>query len=557
MFRFIVRAAAPIGLLGVLGAALTVWAQPPAKTPAAPVVGKSVRYCNPLPLEASSKDGSPSGVGLGDVTVVKEGDAYYLFGTGGGAWVSKDFVNWKYQAVEVRDGRLPVAPHVVKFNGAFYMSGNDAPLYKAPGILGPYEVYGQWLDEKGQPWKVTYQGTTANGAFDVDIFVDDDNKPYMYFPGRSMGGIYVAPLDPTALNRFTAAPKHLFGFDPAHVWERWGEYNEYTAAAWIEGPWMFKRNSVYYLEYSASGTQWLSYASGVYSAKSPLGPFTYNSRNPLLRKTSGVVTGPGHGCVVKGPDGNWWVFYTIVMPNFPGGRRLGMDRVYFDASGHPYSKATDTPQWAPGVATTTGDSGSLPVSVNKMRPMHTQSTVSSERPGHEAAYAIDDSNGTSWQPADNDKQPTLTIDLVAPTEFEKTQFFQIDSARIEFSTGPGFGGGRGRAGAPGATPAPASAPPAVAAGGSITFRYTIETSLDGKTYTTVVDRTKNETTLYTAFDEIPPTRCRYVRLTMVDWPRRATIPLGILEFTVFGKSEEVGTVRAQPPGTGSAMARPR
>src|SRR5512138_2891672 len=117
-----------------------------------------------------------------------------------------------------------------------------------------------------------------------------------------------------------------------------------------------------------------------------------------------------------------------------------------------------------------------------MQPIHTQSTVSSERPGHEAAYAIDDSNGTSWQPAENDRQPTLTIDLVAPTEFEKTQFFQIDSARIEFSTRPGgFGGGRGagRAGAPGATPAPT---PAAVAGrpGSTAFRYTIEASLDGK-----------------------------------------------------------------------------
>src|ERR1019366_2098045 len=87
----------------------------------------------------------------------------------------------------------------------------------------------------------------------------------------------------------------------------------------------------------------------IYTAKNPLGPFTYSSRNPLLRQTTGIVTGPGHGCVVKGPDGNWWVFYTIVMPSPPGGRRFGMDRVGFDANGNAYSRATDTPQWAPGV----------------------------------------------------------------------------------------------------------------------------------------------------------------------------------------------------------------
>ncbi len=78
---------------------------------------------------------------------------YYLFATGGGAWVSSDLVDWKYQAVEVSGARIPVAPHVVEYNGAFYMSGNGAPLYKASDILGPYELVGPWKNEKGEPWK--------------------------------------------------------------------------------------------------------------------------------------------------------------------------------------------------------------------------------------------------------------------------------------------------------------------------------------------------------------------------------------------------------------------
>jgi xylan 1,4-beta-xylosidase len=531
--------AAPVGALVTLGASWALWSQQPAARPAAPVIGKSARYCNPLPLEASSRDGSPQGVSLGDVTVVREGDSYYLFGSGGGAWASKDFIDWKYQAVEVRGGRLPVAPHVVKYNGAFYMSGNDAPLYKAANILGPYELLGPWKNEKGEPWTITFNGRTAAGAFDVDMFVDDDNQPYMYFPGRSTAGIYVAPLDPKDLTRLAAAPKHLFGFDSSHVWERWGERNEYTGIAWIEGPWMFKRNGTYYIEYSASGTQWLSYASGIYSSKSPMGPFTYSPRNPLLRKTSGIVTGPGHGSIVKGPDGNWWVFYTIVTSNPPGGRRIGMDPIDFDANGDPFTRGpSETPQWAPGLVANPardGDSGSMAVSINKLRAMHSQSAFSSERPGHEAAYAIDDSNGTVWQPAENDAKPTLTIDLIAPTEFETNQLFEIDSSRLEFTAGSGFGG-RGARGAAGAPPAAAPAPPAAAApNATIAFRYQIEVSLDGKQYTTLVDKTNNNVTRYTEFDEIPPTRCRFVRLTLTDWPRRGTTPLGITEFTVFGK----------------------
>jgi hypothetical protein len=491
-----------------------------------PAVGKSKRYCNPLPLEASSRDGSPQGVSLGDVTVVREGDLYYLFGTGGGAWVSRDFIDWKYQPVEVKGGRLPVAPHVAKYNGAFYMSGNTAPLYHAPAILGPYEVLGPWLNEKGEPWTGVSNGKPWTGAFDVDIFVDDDNKPYLYFPGRSTDGIYVAPLDPKNLNRFAAAPKHLFGFDSSHLWERWGDKNEYANVAWIEGPWVIKRNGTYYLEYSASGTQWITYASGVYTAKNPLGPFTYSPRNPLLRKTTGIVTGPGHGCIVKGPDGNWWVFYTIVLANPPGGRRLGMDPVGFDAQGNMFVRGpSETPQWAPGVVTNPahdGDSGSIPLSVGKARAMNQRGAFSSQRPGHEAAYATDDSNGTWWEPAEDDTQPSLTIDLGSITQFENEQLFTVDSARIEFLARGGIGG----RGATTAEPPPPGHP---------AFRYKIEVSTDGKSYSVALDKSTNSATQYTEFDEIPPVRCRYVRLTLTDWPRIANAPLGVVEFTVFGK----------------------
>ena len=494
--------------------------------PEAPVMGKSIRYCNPLPIEASSRDGSPQGINLGDVTVVREADKYYLFGTGGGAWVSSNLVDWKYQAVEVRGGRVPVAPHVFKYEGAFYLSGNSAPLYRASDILGPYDLVGPWKDEKGQPWKGEVNGQAWNGAFDVDMFVDDDGKPYLYYPGRSVEGIYVVPLTPSDLTRFAAAPKHLFGFQPSHVWERWGEANEYLTEAWIEGPWMFKRNGVYYLEYSGSGTQWLSYATGVYTARSPMGPFTYAPGNPLLRKTTGIVTGPGHGCAVQGPDGNWWQFYTIVMSNPPGGRRLGMDPIGFDAKGNMFVHATETPRWGPGVVADparNGDSGSIPLTINKLRNLRQRGGFSSERSGREAAYALDNSNGTWWEPAENDAQPSLTVDLGSTTEFASEQRFTVDSSRIEFMTGRrGFG-----------------APPQTASvTGSPAFRYKIETSRDGQNFATILDKTGNNVTKYTEFDELPPTECRYVRLTITDWPHVSSFPLGIIEFTVFGKAAE-------------------
>jgi len=73
-----------------------------------------------------------------------------------------------------------------------------------------------------------------------------------------------------------------------------------------------------------------------------------------------------------------------------------MDRVTFDKDGNMAVKVTDTPQWAPNAVKdpTQGDSGSIPVTINKMRAMNALSKVSSEQPGRDAAYAVDNSNGT-------------------------------------------------------------------------------------------------------------------------------------------------------------------
>lgn len=488
----------------------------PTTSAQSPVIGKTARYCNPLPMVIGQ-----GGNASGDVTVIREKGRYYMFCTGGGAWISDDMLNWSFQRVE----NVPVAPHVVKYDGSFYMCGNDSPVFKADNPLGPYTSIGPWKntpDVKGG-W---------NGAFDVDIFIDDDNKPYLYYPGRGVSGIYVVPLDPNDLSRFAGPVKHLFGFNSDHIWERYGEMNEYTDVAWVEGPWLQKHNGIYYLQYSASGTQWKTYAEGYYTAKSPLGPFNYASNNPLLRKTEGLVTGPAHGSIVEGPDGQLWQFYTIVLSNPPGGRRIGMDRVIFDKYGNMSVTVTDTPQWGPGVVidAAKANSGSVPVTINKVNAMNALSKFSSQQPGRDAAYAVDNSSGTWWEPAPTDSLPALTIELSPATRFDVVQLFNIDGVRLMFP-----GGRRSSGRPPAATTAapatPAAAPPQTS---NYTYQYIIDVSMDGKTFVPALDQTKNTLSRNTIFEEITPVKCRFVRLTITNWPR--TTPLGILEFTVFGKA---------------------
>lgn len=457
---------------------------------------QSKRYCNPLPM--------PIGVGGnagGDVTVIEEGGKYYMCCSGGGMWVSDDLLKWDFTAVE----HIPVAPDLVKYNGKFYLTGNSDHVYVADKPLGPYTDIGLFKNtgpvEKG--W---------NGGFDTKIYVDDDNQPYLFWPGRGISGIYGVKLDPSDLTRFAEIPTHLFGFNPMHSWERYGEMNEYPGVAWIEGPWIVKRNGIYYMEYSASGTQWKTYAEGYYTATSPLGPYTYAPNNPLLRKTEGLVTGTAHGSIVKlaGLD-EWYQFYTIVLSNPPGGRRIGMDKIEFDADGLMYCTVTDTPQPAPGTMANKLAPSSIPVTINKINAMNALSKFSSQQDGYPAAFAVDNYSGTVWMPASDDPQPSITVELSPATRFDVVQHFKVDAMRILFS------GGRRAFGTAPVIPV---------------FKYKLEVSSDGNSYVTVLDKTKNLSSKDTIYEDFDPINCRFVKLTITDWPKDK--PLGVIDFTVFG-----------------------
>lgn len=455
-------------------------------------------YCNPLPMPIGQ-----GGNAAGDVTVIEDGGKYYMCCTGGGMWVSEDLVNWDFHAVE----GIPVAPDLVKYNGKFYLTGNSDHVFVADNPLGPYTDLGLFKNTGPveQGW---------NGGFDTKIYIDDDNQPYLYWPGRGISGIYGVKLDPKDLTKFAETPTHLFGFNPMHAWERYGEMNEYPGVAWIEGPWVIKRNGIYYLEYSASGTQWKTYAEGYYTATSPLGPYTYAANNPLLRKTEGLVTGTAHGSIINVPGtDDWYQFYTIVLSNPPGGRRIGMDKIEFDSDGLMYCTVTDTPQPAPGVAAKKNVPASIPVTINKFNAMNALSKVSSQQDGYPAAYAVDNYSGTVWRPAADDAQPSLIIELSPATRFDVVQHFTVDAMRIMFAGASRFGFGR--------TPQA----PAI-------YKYKLEVSQDGEKYTTVVDKTGNNVAKDTIFDEFEPINCRFVKLTVTDWPK--TTPLGVIDFTVFG-----------------------
>jgi hypothetical protein len=269
----------------------------------------------------------------------------------------------------------------------------------------------------------------------------------------------------------------------------------------MEGAWMLKRNGTYYLTYSAAGTQNRTYAMGCYTARSPLGPFTPQKRNPILRTVDGLVTGTAHGCIVPGPGEKLWVFYTIragVVHGFE--RRVGLDVADLDANGELFvTGATSSPQWLPGrgPAGAGRDTGWLPI--NGGMPT-LGSTSAPNLPGR---LAVDNEMRTWWQPAEGDPQPVLTSQFGAPATIRAVRLIWRD---VGLNTKKG------------AQPGP--------------IQYRVELETEKEKWITILDRSDSRDDLLVDYRECVPAVGTRARLVIVGRP--AGITPGVAEFTVFG-----------------------
>lgn len=469
-------------------------------------------YCNPLPLPdyprgRASHDRRPSGSDGGeqadfretaDPSVIWHDGRWYLYPSAGMAYVSEDFVHWRFAPMNLYD--VGYAPTVVKHRDAFYLTACGAGLYRAESPLGPWREEGPLLDVDGKPTQY----------MDPMYFADDDGQVYAYW-GCGGPGIFGCRLDPDQPRRAAEPWKRLFSYNPEHAWERFGEFNEDPSTSWIEGAWMVKVGKKYYLTYAGPGTQWRTYGMGVYVSDHPLGPFAYQSRNPILRTTEGLVRGPGHGCIVRGPRDTLWAFYTCtVCYRHPFERRVGLDPVGVDAEGRLFTRgASEMPQWAPGVKARPedgNDAGLLPLTQAR------RCGASSCSPGRTPSYAFDGSLRTWWQAADGDAAPWIETDMES--------VFTVCAARICWAEpNLSYDGG--------VKPGP--------------MKYRIEGRAESDApWRVLLDCTGNETDLLIDYRTFQPADVRFARLVVTGAPRGLSI--GVAELTLFGRGH------LPPPG---------
>lgn len=492
---------------------------------------RTTAVCNPMDLAYRFQDvhaaGSPRTVHreAADPSIVRFQGRFFLFASmSGGFWHSSDLATWKYRPT----AKLPAfdyAPDVREIDGALVISASrvgDSPYFRSTNPLEDDFVE----ISSGFPF------------WDPHLFQDDDGRAYFYWGCSNKEPIRGVEVDRVSMTPLGEAVDLIEGHPTEHGWEKSGEnyvvatptterermiLEHVGTAPFIEGAWLTRHSDRYYLQYSAPGTEWNTYADGYYVADAPLGPYTYSAHSPFSLKPGGFITGAGHGSTFQDEHGNWWHAATMrVSVHHSFERRIGLFPAGFDKDGVLFCNQNfgDYPMTVPDgpVDPWTGTFAGW-----MLQSLGATATASSTREGHDPASAVSEDIRDWWVAGSAEPGEWLHLDL----HTERTvHAIQVNLADHELaSLVPKQDSGQQfdyeyRALVPGEQPT----------------EFRVDVSTDGVKWTCVVDRGPDSSESPHAFSVLgEPVRARFVRLTGGRMPFDA--PLAVSGLRVFGTGD--------------------
>ncbi|PZR19172.1 MAG: carbohydrate-binding protein [Flavobacterium psychrophilum] len=467
--------------------------------------------CNPLNLNYRFCLDAPSRREAADPAIVTFKDEYYLFASkSGGYWHSTNLADWNF----ITSHNLPFedyAPAAVVMDDAIYFVASTQNESSSKIFKSENPKSGKWqVVNNGFPIPLT----------DPDLFLDDNGKLYMYYGCSNVNPIYVVELDRKTLNPI-GQPVACMNENTAHNgWERPGDTNKSKDKPWTEGAWMTKFKGKYYLQYATPGTEYRSYADGMYVADNPLGPFRLMKNNPFSYRPGGFATGTGHSATFQDKYGNYWHVTTTtisVKHNFE--RRLSLFPAFFNDNEqiYTYTGYGDYPMVIPQKKINS-EADFMPqwMLLSYKKPV----TVSSTSTGYEADLASDENIRTYWSAETGNKGEWLSVDLK-----EKST---INALQLNFAENKTTLQGRQE---------------------GIYYQYTVEYSEDGKKWKMLADKSTNTTDAPHDFIVLDkPVKARYLKVTNLRTPSGT---FAISDFRVFGK----GTGKKPAKATGLTINR--
>lgn len=138
-------------------------------------------------------------------------------------------------------------------------------------------------DQPAGPFKWEKSYIKGVSGIDPGLFLDDDNKAYLFYGGGET--LFVAPLKDN-MKEIAAEPIVV----------------QNLPAGYKEGPFTFKRDSIYYFTFAHVFAD-EGYTIGYATSDKPMGPFTY--RGKIM---DNISNGTNHHSVVE-YKGDWILFY--------------------------------------------------------------------------------------------------------------------------------------------------------------------------------------------------------------------------------------------------------
>lgn len=340
-------------------------------------------------------------------------------------WTSRDFVNWSFEGSSFPpdfDLKYWAPSTVVHRNGRYYSFPTLDGKITAVVADSPF---GPFVAPDGQHvTKATHQPYPIEqaSAIDAEVFIDDDEQAYMVWSRRRVVKLKPDLLSPDGpvINLTT------------------------KREGYSEGPFLTKRNGIYYYFYTLGGNEVYQYAY-MMSRTSPMGPWETPEQDIIATTDHEErVFGPGHGCFFSPRDSDQWYFVYLEYGRGGTNRQIYADKMNFNPDGtiQPIKlrkkgvgalRPVDSP---PNLALKATATASSVLPKSRVGPRTDQSLDRIET--HAPANAIDGANGTRWMPAAGDSNPWLQIDLGEARDIERTEAYFVKPAaghayKLDFS----------------------------------------------------------------------------------------------------------------------------
>ena len=246
---------------------------------------------------------------LADPTIFLHDGTYYLYGTSQGnlsdkgqgflVFTSDDLEHWEgpkgaTDGFALKQGEAFGtkgfwAPQVFEHKDKFYMAytaNENIAIATSDNPLGPF------TNPTREPLEAPVK------QIDPYVFIADDGAKYLYHVRLTEGNrIFVAEMKDDFMGIKPETLKPVLSAE--ENWEN--TQNEEWPVS--EGPTVLKKDSLYYLLYSANDFRNPDYAVGYAVSENPMGPWEKRTQNPIIEKEDVGINGPGHGDVFVGKEG--------------------------------------------------------------------------------------------------------------------------------------------------------------------------------------------------------------------------------------------------------------